>query len=315
MKTATARSARPVGRRSCHTSAIWWHLGKRADPDNDSVVQQLKTFLRLYGLATKKYIREVQVAWHIVASQIETGTMGWRRATGPMTAAALNLKEHGWDIRSMDDVTSPSGDQFDFKAVREGMSYRPFLDELERTASKTVWETTSKHKHGRGLDSGIPTMEPARAARKWLERHGHGDAVLALDAIVTGCLWHGPTRRCKCGEMGDARHRYWTCNRLDSHEADMVRKSNWMRKLFTEKRKRRTKTGSADICGVYCQRPRTTLTKHTQEPTTPKAGRHSTSTKSSSSRRRRIATGQAQQKERQQSTNCGSGNWIAALQS
>jgi hypothetical protein len=90
---------------------------------------------------------------------------------------------------------------------------------------------------GGGLETGIPDLNPARAARRKLLRYKKWHEVKVLDRLVCGAIWHhgreGSRRDCKhCGEPATAWHRGWGCISFKDHPDKLVRDTNELKSLF-----------------------------------------------------------------------------------
>ena len=60
------------------------------------------------------------------------------------------------------------------------------LDVVRARAAKTTWDQAALHYGGKGLETGTPSLEPARKVRKQLVRSGKYDQAKALDMVVSG---------------------------------------------------------------------------------------------------------------------------------
>ena len=112
------------------------------------------------------------------------------------------------------------------------------LDASTKAFEQAAWRSASKHFIGRGLGSGVPNLEPARSARRWLLKRERRKEVKASDCVVCGGIWDDfrmqGTQTCSersASEVG-AYHRYWSCPGLATHPDEAVRSTHWMRKLF-----------------------------------------------------------------------------------
>ena len=133
---------------------------------------------------------------------------------------------------------------------------------------QAAWRSAAQHLLGGGLQGGIPSLEPAQSARKWLLKHERWAEVKALDCIVCGGIWtdfrHDPSAQCEaCGSANaSAYHRYWSCPRLGSHTDEAVRATQWMRRLHdTEHQRFECLWGRAILpAGLVAQDPSCSLT-------------------------------------------------------
>ena len=106
-----------------------------------------------------------------------------------------------------------------------------------------IWREASNHFMGRGHDEGIPSLEPARTARRKLVKDSRYKQAAALDKIVCGGAWfHGRgavgqqiNRKChRCGQPQTAWHALWSCPHLKNHEAAVVKRTQWMKEALFE---------------------------------------------------------------------------------
>ena len=86
-----------------------------------------------------------------------------------------------------------------------------------------AWRDAAEHYLGAGLDTGIPSLGPARRAPRRLLKEANWLEVKALDRAICGAAWHhgreGVMRKCKgCGAEAADWHRYWSCEKLRAHE-------------------------------------------------------------------------------------------------
>ena len=88
------------------------------------------------------------------------------------------------------------------------------------------------------MESGVPNLEPACDARKWLLKRERWKEAGALDHVVCGGVWSefrfNSSETCiHCEQSGSAEyHRYWSCPQLSNHPSEKVRGTQWMRKFF-----------------------------------------------------------------------------------
>ncbi len=102
--------------------------------------------------------------------------------------------------------------------------------QVKLAAKRAVWRGAAGHHLGGGLAEGIPSIEAAREARRWLVKHHRAAEVKALDQVVCGGVWCGGRdhvqRMCRCGLPETPWHRYWGCGRLgeivDKHGGSIV---------------------------------------------------------------------------------------------
>ena len=53
-------------------------------------------------------------------------------------------------------------------------------------SQEILWRNASKHAFGVGLETGIPSLEPARKAKRYFKKHGLHEAAQGLENIVDG---------------------------------------------------------------------------------------------------------------------------------
>ena len=56
----------------------------------------------------------------------------------------------------------------------------------QETSQEILWRNASKHSFGVGLETGIPSLEPARKAKRYFKKQGRHDAAQGLENIVVG---------------------------------------------------------------------------------------------------------------------------------
>ena len=65
----------------------------------------------------------------------------------------------------------------------DGKTYTRFqiTAQTQNDAQDILWRTVAKHTHGKGLEEGIPSFEPAKRAIRDFKRNGLHDAAKALE--------------------------------------------------------------------------------------------------------------------------------------
>ncbi len=115
------------------------------------------------------------------------------------------------------------------------------LECMVTAAENKVWREASKHRYGGGLESGTLDLDAALSVQKWCQKHDLAEEAMAVEVLATGganldyegCL-------CQCGAPATARHVFWECPRLETHQCEHIAKTNWMVRLFQDRERRRS---------------------------------------------------------------------------
>ncbi len=237
--TATA-SVAPAGSQACVASLLAWRLGEHADPAVHEPVGQVALWLRLWTSTGADERRIITKAWQKAVPRILLGGVHWGRAVASLQATVATLGQLGWvpstPARWLASCRSTYADADD----GDPNAHAQILQAVRRSAQDAVWRRAAAHHLGRGLEEGLPQLEPARKARKWLTRRGLAAEARALDTVLCGGAWHGGRanlrRRCRCGEEETPFHRYWSCGKLsdvvDENGNRLVHSTQWLRKEF-----------------------------------------------------------------------------------
>ncbi len=237
MRRAAVCSASSAGAQPCTATIIAWRLGPQSDPAVTTPLEQVRLWMRLWARADKKERKEMRGAWARALPRILLGGLHWERVSGPLQATIAVLGQVGWHPVEPNRWIDASGTEY---AELEWSSFANtgILDRLTRAFETCTWTSASGHYLGGGLESGIPTLDPARAARKWFLKQERWKEVKALDCVVCGGVWaehrHGGNETCsRCGAQDvGAYHRYWSCPELGSITDEAVSRTQWMRSLF-----------------------------------------------------------------------------------
>ena len=103
---------------------------------------------------------------------------------GPIAGTINALLLAGWkpsrpDFWHVDKDTSIKVDAKPFARFQ-------IIAQAQNDLQKRAWERASKNQHGQGLETGIPSLEPARKAKTYFKKHGLHDAAQGLKNIVVG---------------------------------------------------------------------------------------------------------------------------------
>ena len=237
MRRAAVLSVASAGVQPCTTALLAWRLGPKRDPVIQTPLEQIQCWMKLWARATRAQRKELRLAWARSLPRVLLGGVHWRNVVGPLQATQAVLAQVGWRPVAPDNWVSANGDEY---AELEWSTFANagIIEALELEFERAAWSTASAHFLGRGLETGIPSLEPARSARRWLRRRGSWKEMKALDVVVCG----GARMPCRssreehcprgCGEMLTPYHWYWSCPKLAAHSEEVVHKTQWMRRLF-----------------------------------------------------------------------------------
>ncbi len=240
MRRAAVLSVAPAGAQPCTTTIIVWRLGSHRDPAVAAPLEQVKLWMRMWARAPAAQRKELEMAWMRALPRVLLGGVHWSRVTGPLQATIAVLGQLGWHPVAPDRWISIDGSEY------AELDWSPYanvgiLQALAAGLEAAAWRSAARHFLGQGLETGAPSIAPARAARRWLLKQERWKEVKALDCVVCGGVWAafrtGAPAACdQCGEHNvTAYHRYWSCPRLQEHPDEAVRKTQWMTKLFHER--------------------------------------------------------------------------------
>ena len=94
-----------------------------------------------------------------------------------------------------------------------------------RDAQVIMWKRASSHAYGNGLETGIPSMEPAKRVIRSLHKKGFANEAKALETVLVGCYRpderEGTIGRCircvKIVRLGRL-HEFYECSDNDKIE-------------------------------------------------------------------------------------------------
>ena len=77
------------------------------------------------------------------------------------------------------------------EGLNVGISNSPFarfqtIARAQVDMQNELWKQAAKHEHGGGLETGIPSMQSARNATKYLRKHGYYTEATALEYVLVG---------------------------------------------------------------------------------------------------------------------------------
>ncbi len=203
-------------------------------------LRQVQLWMRLWSTMEDQEKADVRRAWRRILPKVLLGGVRWNLVSGVMHATVAVLGQMGWAPvqpgRWLVENRSCYAD-LDDEAPEAGAQIQ---NEIRLAVTRQVWRGAAAHHLGGGLADGIPSLAPAREARKWLVRHHHAAEVRALDMIVCGGAWCGGRehirRKCHCGQPETPWHRYWGCGKLDQikdHSGNsIVASTQWLADWF-----------------------------------------------------------------------------------
>jgi len=220
MRTAAARAVPSVGPQPCVTTLLTWKLGDEADPAYFCRVGQVRTWIRLWEVLDRRDRLMAAKAWRLALPDVLGGKPKWNRAAGPIRATIYTLADVGW---SPSAATKWFDENREFSATIDTTDPDGVQDVISAFAlavNRRRWRDAAAHFLGRGLEAGVPSLEPAVKARRRLVKVADPSRARALDMVVCGSAWMGGRNglKCKCKWCGADEtplHRYWTCPRLD----------------------------------------------------------------------------------------------------
>ena len=132
--------------------------------------------------------RETRMTWALALGKILKGKK-LTQTKGPVEATIAALMHLGWKPAAPDlwIVRGPGGET---KATirLDGKTYTRFqiTAQAQADAQDILWKSAAKHAHGKGLEGGTPSFEPARRAIRYFRRNGHHEAARALEYVIVG---------------------------------------------------------------------------------------------------------------------------------
>ncbi len=203
-------------------------------------LRQVQLWMRLWGAMEGQEKADVRKAWRRILPKVLLGGVRWNLVSGTMHATVAVLGQLGWaPVQPGKWLVEDRGSYADLddKSPEAGAQIQ---NEVRLAATRKVWQGAAAHHLGGGLAGGVPSLAPAKEARKWLVRHHHAAEVRALDMIVCGGAWCGGRehirRRCPCGQPETPWHRYWGCSKLDQikdHSGNsIVASTQWLQDWF-----------------------------------------------------------------------------------
>jgi hypothetical protein len=220
MRRNACASVVPAGSQACPTSLIAWRLGPEVDPAVREPVRQVSMWMRLWETSNRRDKEDIRKAWTRAIPRVLLGGVHWGRVTGPLQATVATLGQLGWTPNGPTRWLTPSKEHYADIEDPAPTAAADIVGAIKETAEMANWKGAAAHHLGGGLEEGTPSMEPARAARKWLTRRGRATEAKALDMVVCGGAWHGGRanlrRKCRCGQEETPFHRYWGCHLLET---------------------------------------------------------------------------------------------------
>ncbi len=242
MRRNAAMCVAKAGSHPCMATLLAWRIGYKNDPAVMEPLRQVQMWMRLWQSTPAEERATIRKAWRRALPKVLLKGVHWGRVSGLLQATIATLGQMGW---------APV--QPDRWLVADRLSYADLSDEapeapnqilqaVEGAAAEEVWKGASQHWLGKGLEEGIPSLEPARAARKWLVRQHQATEVKALDTVLCGGAWCGGRsqlkRRCRCGAEENPWHRYWGCGLLeeicDQGGRPVVKETQWLASVLGE---------------------------------------------------------------------------------
>ena len=103
---------------------------------------------------------------------------------GPAAATINALLRAGWKPARPDLWNIEEG--LNVQVSKEPFARVQTIARAHHDLQEQVWRKAAAHEHGKGLETGIPSMQAARVATKYLHRHGHHAQAKALEYILVG---------------------------------------------------------------------------------------------------------------------------------
>ena len=184
IKTATPFG----GTQACLTSTLALLVGLVADPGVKNPCEQLDSWVMSWEKLDATDRRETRVTWALALGKIVKGKK-LTQTKGPVEATIAALMHLGWKPAAPDlwIVRGPGGET---KATirLDGKTYTRFqiTAQAQADAQDILWKSAAKHAHGKGLEGGTPSFEPARRAIRYFRRNGHHEAARALEYVIVG---------------------------------------------------------------------------------------------------------------------------------
>ena len=182
----------------CATTIMAWAYKRQhhkhcrsADPRIVMPMGQVRTWMRLWkdsGDDLKKDIKEV---WKTALRKMADQNTRWMRVRGPLAATIATLMDIGWTPALPNKwLTSDKSMIATFDAI-DGVTQYHVCHSIESDIHNKMWRHAAEGYCGRGLQAGIPILEPAMKAQAKLLKEGEIEAAKALVIVSTNRSWPG----------------------------------------------------------------------------------------------------------------------------
>ena len=151
---------------------------------------------------------------------------------GPAVATINAVLRTGWKPARPDLWNVAEG--INVQVSKEPFARFQTIARAHHDLQVAVWKRAAEHEHGKGLETGIPSMHAARDATRYLHKHGHHVQARALEYILVG-FFRDPEdtmpkhkricNRCARGCVATRFHITYECEDNTKIEADFFAKS------------------------------------------------------------------------------------------
>ena len=141
--------------------------------------------------------KETRIAWKLALEKFLKGGL-LSRPRGPIEATINVLLSIGWQPAHPDYWVT---ERVDGKATqwaslnKSGFTRFQIMTKATFDAQNIVWKNAAAHAYGEGLESGIPSFEPARRATRFLRSKGFHLAAQGLETALVGIYRPNDERR------------------------------------------------------------------------------------------------------------------------
>ena len=169
--------------RACVTTVIVFQFGPTADARVNRPLEQIDTWLHTWTSTTATHRHDTRFTCQRHLTQhLTTGKS--LISMGPSAALINAVLRAGWkssrpDLWHVEEGTSICIDKSPFARFQT-------IARAQVDLQGQVWKHAALHEHGGGLETGIPSMQSARNAFRYLRKHCFFVQARAFEYIVVG---------------------------------------------------------------------------------------------------------------------------------
>lgn len=225
----------------CLTSCIFVCYGRRGDPWQRILKENISMWLQLMPCFYQKSHMDLALAWSRAKQQVVRGptpvtvqeydnlVINWKMVTGPMSSMVASLYAIGWNPATFSAWFQPDGTSWSIP-IQKGFQFcsAPLIHAAQDQVSALLWKSSSSHINGRGLHDGIAYGYTMNLLNKFRKEQIY-DKAAALETIMCAACWppqrkydHGMItsgenvcHHCQVSGCDDF-HQFWECPSLES---------------------------------------------------------------------------------------------------